>query len=207
MPHKLKFPLPLPEQVSFTKYKIEKSGSVPGTTSNTGCWDDGKCKICNKNGIPVCNIQGIPGMCKTCYHFFAIYSQKDDAGLERISCYRPVTIYQIQEAVEKTKAPYIEASKAAEKTAKKMLFNAFIETLDAIAGTASSAVLGKEQKITKTASQQQESIKQHKETARTQKKKKRHLHWYQWILLILLLHIIIEFIIPLVLFLMWNCLL
>lgn len=200
MPRKLKFPLPGPEQVSFTKYELEKYRDTQKAGNYTTYWDDGICKICRKNAVPTCHIQGLPGMCKTCYKFFAMYSQKDDFGLELKSRYHPITVHQIQEATEKTKAPFIAASKAADKAAKAALFNAFTGTLDAISDSLPDARQSNNYGMPTDLTHVQKSARQNTKDIKPQKKKKKRLSLKQWVLVVLLLYTIIKFLIPLVLF-------
>lgn len=43
----------------FTKYELEKSQNTHGAGNCVKYWDDGICKICRKNTISTCHVQGL----------------------------------------------------------------------------------------------------------------------------------------------------
>lgn len=162
-----------------------------------------KCKICNRNGELLCHVQGLPGMCKTCYRFFMLYSKKDVFGLERMSSHYPITVCQIKKAVEKTKEPFIADSKAADRAAKTAFFNAFIGTLDAISDGLSEDGANDCGIANALPQRAQGSRKWNTETVKMPRKKKGRFRWYQWVLIGLLLYIIINFVFPLAAAFIW----
>lgn len=52
-----------------------------------------------------------------------MYSRTDSFELERQSKYRPVTVQQIRQAVEKEKAPFLLAQQTADKAIKATLIS------------------------------------------------------------------------------------
>lgn len=203
MQHPLKFPLPELTEVSFTWHKREKAQSIKtkGFSSYREYWDDGKCKICGRPTDKTCHVQGLPGMCKTCYRFFAMYSKgQDSLRLEKASRYNAITARQIKNAIEKTKAPLIAAAKEQERAANRLLFHTAIQALGAFAESL-PACQGTEEG-TQTPQRQTPRV-QDKKPAGTARKKKSRLRWYHWFLIILLIYIMAQYIIPLALFAVW----
>lgn len=176
VPRKLRFPLPELSRRSFTSHEIKRADSQQ-------YWDDGRCRICTKNGKRICLVQGLPGMCETCYRFFRMYSRTDSFGLERKSAYHPITVQEIRKAVEKEKAPYLMAEQAADQAAKAALIQAVHETLHSSKPAARS----------------------NPTTASKHEKEKRGLRWYHWVLIVIMAYIILKFVLlGIVAYIMWK---
>ena len=181
--HKLRFPLPSMEQVSFTTYQIKRAGcDSQRRTTSAQYWDNGRCEICTKSGQPTCHVQGLPGMCKTCYRMFEIYSRTDTFDLEHTSKYRPITVQQIRKAVETAKAPFIAAEKAADAAAKAAFVQIPLEMLRSAAENKPNTSTTGNTTAAKISPAAQASVR--KTTSNSSKgKKKKHLRWYHWILI------------------------
>lgn len=201
VPHKLRFPLPEMDRISFTIHRIKRerrSSSV--RTSSLQYWDDGRCQICTKNGKRTCLVQGLPGMCETCYRFFWMYSRTDSFELERQSMYRPITVQQIRQAVEKEKAPFLLAAQAADKVAKAALIRGVKEVFDEVNDSTTDSDISEMRDP-----QRMVVSNNHTAVVATPEKKKRRLRWYHWLFIVIMFYILFNYILPLiVIYILWE---
>lgn len=193
VPRKLKFPLPELSRGSFTIQQIKREGSQK-------YWDDGNCRICTKRGKRICFVQGLPGMCETCYRFFRIYSTTDSFELEKKSRYRPITVQEIRKAVEMAKAPFILASQAADQVAKAAVVAGVKELIFSEMSTEKKNV-----NVPKTQPSQPATSHSDPSTARKPEKKKGGLRWYHWIFIAVIGYVAFQIIcVLIVVFIMWK---
>lgn len=203
-PRQLKFPLPGIQEVSFTTYEIKRVDcDERRANSSSKYWDDGRCRICTRGGKRTCHVQGLPGMCEACYRLLEIYSRTDSFKLENESRYRPVTLRQIQKAVEVTKVPFIAASEAADIATKRALVQLPCEVIKSMAENDNNCAVNKNQSVEKKSSGVQSNNKTTVERGKMGKKKK-HLRWYHWLFIVLMIYVLINFILPLaVIYILW----
>ena len=170
-PHRLRFPLPEPSRVKFSTYHLRISGAEgKGGNFSSGYWDDGKCHICGKHGN-TCRVQGLPGMCESCYRMFSLYSKNDSLDLERKSTRTPVTEVDLRKAIDIAKAPFIAASEAADVAMKAAMWEAGKEVLQSFSNGSEQA----DYEIETTVSPQRDMNPKQNITQSQTRKKKHHI--------------------------------
>jgi hypothetical protein len=193
VPRKLRFPLPEMSRGSFTIQRIKRAASQQ-------YWDDGRCRICTKRGKRICFVQGLPGMCETCYRFFRMYSRTDSLELERKSRYRPITVQEIRKAVEKEKEPFLLAEQAADQAAKAALVAGVKELICTELSTEKRNV-----NVPKTQPSQVAISHSNPTTARKTEKKKRGLRWYHWVFIVVMGYVFFQIVLPVIgAYILWR---
>ena len=124
--YSVKFPLPPAKRQRFTRFQYPKP-NIPRNRNkfSTSFYDDGECRGCGKKNQYTCRVEGIPCLCKNCYHWMQKYSLMDDPY--RISRTPEGTVVEdklVKQAIRYAKVKTIDIAGITSMTTGAILFHA-----------------------------------------------------------------------------------